>query len=224
EKLRQGRLRIVFFLEEAPLELRSVVEFLNRQMQFAEVLLVEARQFESGEDRIVVPALFGYTEQARLIKKEVTVTTRNERRRWDRQSFPEDARIKLAESEFAAVVGLLDGASELGYEIGWGTGKVNGSYNVKHSQLAQRSLCSVYSNGDLSLNFGWLNEGPREERLRDRFKELVADRAGLRQAGLRAREWVLKSDTLQEILGILVAEFQGPAPRDSAAMGVLSGE
>lgn len=230
ENLREGQLRIVFFLEEAPMELRSVVDFLNRQMERSEVLLVEARQFRDGADRIVVPALFGYTEQARIVKRSVTITARSERRRWDRQSFLEDSRAKLTQPEFVAVVGLLDGALELGCEISWGTGKVNGSYNVKHPQLAQRSLCSVYSNGDLYLNFGWLNEGPREEQLRDRFKELVATRTGLRvpdqhrQGGIPAREWVAKGGVLLEILEVLIAEFHRPAPRNSAAAGVLSDE
>ena len=31
ENLRQGQLRIIFFLEESPFELRSVVDFLNKR-------------------------------------------------------------------------------------------------------------------------------------------------------------------------------------------------
>jgi len=217
ENLRQGQLRIVFFLEEAPMELRSVVDFLNRQMQFAEVLLVEARQFDDGENRIVVPALFGYTEQARQIKKTVTVTTRSERRRWDRQSFLDDARAKLPAGDFAAVEGLLDGALKIGWRIAWGTGKLNGSCNVKHPYLAPRSLFSVYSNGDLYLNLGWLSAGPWEERLRDRFIALVSEHTGLvvpadqRQRGYAPREWVPKSGGFLRVLEQLLPETPAPA-------------
>lgn len=216
ENLRQGQLRIVFFLEEAPVELRSVVDFLNRQMERSEVLLVEARQFADGSGRIVVPSLFGYTEQARMVKRSVTVSTPSERRHWDRQSFLEDATSKLAQSELAAVLQLLDGALELGCEVAWGTGKVNGSYNLKHPRLAQRSVCTVYSNGELYLNFGWLNENPREESLRERFKELVSDRTALRvpdtyrkrNIPVPRRDWVPKSSALLKVLEQLVAEFQ----------------
>jgi len=216
ENLRQGQLRIVFFLDEAPMELRSVVDFLNRQMERSEVLLVEARQFGDGSSRIVVPSLFGYTEQARMVKRSVTVTTPSERRRWDRESFFEDATSKLAQAELAAAVQLFDGALELGCEITWGTGKLNGSYNVKHPQLAQRSLCTLYSNGELYLNFGWLNENPREEEVRERFKELVSDRVGFRvpdnylrrHVVIPLREWVPKTGSFLQMLEQLVTEFR----------------
>jgi len=62
--LREGQLRLIFFLEEAPMDLKSVVEFLNKQMERSEVLLVEARQYKHNNMTIVVPMLFGYTGQA----------------------------------------------------------------------------------------------------------------------------------------------------------------
>jgi hypothetical protein len=58
QKLREGQLRIVFFLEDSSPELRSVVDFLNRQMERSEVLLVEARQYSHGGSKIVAPTLF----------------------------------------------------------------------------------------------------------------------------------------------------------------------
>ncbi|RME60897.1 hypothetical protein D6779_01245, partial [Candidatus Parcubacteria bacterium] len=45
DNLREGQVRLVFFLEESPMELRSVVDFLNKQMERTEVLIVEARQY-----------------------------------------------------------------------------------------------------------------------------------------------------------------------------------
>ncbi len=59
ENLREGQIRIVFFLEEAPMELKSVVDFLNKQMERSEVLLVEARQFSLNGIAVVTPTLFG---------------------------------------------------------------------------------------------------------------------------------------------------------------------
>jgi excisionase family DNA binding protein len=51
------------------MELRSVVDFLNKQMELSWVLLVEARQYTSGATTVVVPTLFGYTEEARRAKR-----------------------------------------------------------------------------------------------------------------------------------------------------------
>src|SRR5688572_8577388 len=56
--LREGQIRMVFFLEEAPPELKSIVEFLNRQMERAEVMIVEAHLFETDGKRVIVPSLF----------------------------------------------------------------------------------------------------------------------------------------------------------------------
>ena len=72
--LREGQVRIMFFMEEAPRELKSIVDFLNKQMERSEVLLVEARRYSGHGATVIVPSLFGYTEQARLVKRTVTVT------------------------------------------------------------------------------------------------------------------------------------------------------
>ena len=68
--LRKATIRLIFFLEESPFELRSLVDFLNAQLQETEVLLVEARLYDSPAGRIIVPWLLGYTEQARVVKRE----------------------------------------------------------------------------------------------------------------------------------------------------------
>lgn len=217
ENLRQGQVRIVFFLEESPIELRSVVDFLNGQMERSEVLLVEARQYTTGDRRVVVPSLFGYTEQARLIKRSVSVASAGSRRKWDRDSFFADAARKLSPSEVQAMTDLYDSATRLGYGIGWGTGKDNGSFSVKEPALCQRSLISVYSNGLLSLNFGWLNESEREQSVRDRLRDLAVERLGFtipsdyaqRHVSAPAGQWVPKSTVLGQLLADLLSEFRG---------------
>ena len=72
ENLREGQLRIIFFLENSPDELRSIVDFLNRQTERTEFLIVEARLFEMEGMRIAAPTVFGYTEQARRVKRTVS--------------------------------------------------------------------------------------------------------------------------------------------------------
>jgi hypothetical protein len=64
--LQRSRMRLIFFLDESPLELRSIVEFLNGQFKDVEVLIVEARQYQYRDSRIIVPWVFGFTEEARV--------------------------------------------------------------------------------------------------------------------------------------------------------------
>ena len=119
DNLREGQVRLVFFMEEAPVELKSVVDFLNRQMERSEVLLVEARQYQHNGTTMVVPSLFGYTEEARLVKRTVTVSTRT-RKAWDYESFIADANSRLNQTEVSALQKLYKDCVDLGCEIGWG--------------------------------------------------------------------------------------------------------
>ena len=49
ENLRAGRVRMVFVSDEIPRELRRVVEFLNGQMNPAEVIAIEVKQYVGAD-------------------------------------------------------------------------------------------------------------------------------------------------------------------------------
>ena len=63
--LQAGRIRMVFVADVISPELRRIVEFLNGQMDPAEVLAVEVRQFVGKEMKTLVPRVFGQTELAK---------------------------------------------------------------------------------------------------------------------------------------------------------------
>jgi len=170
--LREGQIRLIFFLEEAPHQLRSIVDFLNKQMERTEVLIVEAKQYDKEGVRIIVPRLFGYTEEARRIKKTVTVVSGG-RRTWNETDFLEDAKERLTASESEAVKRLLNFVRSKGYEIKWGSGKETGSFNVVASNLFPKSVIGVSSDGKLWLNFGALEGNDLSESFRDAFAEAV---------------------------------------------------
>jgi hypothetical protein len=215
ENLREGQLRIVFFLEDSPFELRSVVDFLNKQMERSEVLLVEARQYLAEGRRVIVPTLFGYSDQARQVKRSVTVMPSGARRRWDEDTFFADAAGRLTDAELAAVTSVYDAAVSLGCELSWGTGERKGSFNVKDPTVCQRSLLSVYSHGGLNLNFGWLDESDRARTIRDRFIQFAVERLGLPPADYRDKypklsiaEWRSRTQEVVSILRDLLVEFR----------------
>ena len=140
DNLREGQIRIIFFLEESPMELRSVVDFLNKQMERSEVLLVEARQFSHEGVKVVVPTLFGYTEQARAVKRRVTVTTPGERKSWDERRFFEDAEEQLDGEHLAALRKLYAFGKSSTTGISWGTGKVWGTLFRPPTDIREHSL------------------------------------------------------------------------------------
>lgn len=69
--LELGRVRLIILSEAIPPEMRAIVEFMNRQMSPAEVLAVEVRQYEAEQEdqQILVPIVYGLTEEARQRKK-----------------------------------------------------------------------------------------------------------------------------------------------------------
>jgi hypothetical protein len=174
--LREGRVRLVFFLEEAPFELKSIVEFLNGQMERAEVLIVEARQFNIQGRRVVSPSLFGFTESARRAKRAVLAT--EGRRRWDAKSFLAAAKSTLHPVEARALDRVLAFAHEQGCQVSWGSGKINGSVGLVWPDLCRRSVISVYTDGSFVLNLGWLDENERQLGFRSELAERLTEEVG----------------------------------------------
>jgi hypothetical protein len=66
ENLRAGRIRMVFVADSVPNELRAIVEFLNEQLEPAEVFAVEVKQYraEGQGGLVIVPTVYGRTAAA----------------------------------------------------------------------------------------------------------------------------------------------------------------
>lgn len=215
QNLREGQLRIVFFLEDSPIELRSLVEFLNKQMERSEVLLVEARQFRLEGKHIVVPTLFGYTEEARQIKRPSVAVAAAARHRWDENSFFADAQARI-NGKVAQLRDLYDQLKAEGFGLDWGNGQKTGTFNVRlHHSITPRALITVYSTGGLQVNLILL-----PDPFPDRLKSIVEKDLGLsiplgqKYPSFPINEWGDKIDAL--VKGLLsIAEEFGP-PEDSA--------
>jgi hypothetical protein len=62
--LQAARIRMIFVADSIPTELRRIVEFLNQQMDPAEVLAVEVKQFGGDGTKTLVSTVFGQTAGA----------------------------------------------------------------------------------------------------------------------------------------------------------------
>lgn len=216
DNLRQGQTRLVFFLEEAPFELKSIVDFLNRQMERTEVLLVEARLYELAGSVVVAPILFGYTEEARQVKRVVLSSPSGGRRRWTETAFFEAASVALAQEELVAVKAMCEHARSRGWQITWGTGTQRGSFNVKVPDICPRSAYTLWSNGVLTLNFVWLKWSERAEAFRDMLKDEVVARLRWdipadysdKFVSLQIHQWIRQTDAFLDAVDNVVARFQ----------------
>lgn len=82
--LQAGHIRMLFVADRIPAELRRIVEFLNEQMNPAEVLALELRQFQGEGLRTIVPTLYGQTERSAAEKPRAAP------RLWDEASICAD--------------------------------------------------------------------------------------------------------------------------------------
>lgn len=124
--LQAGRVRMVFLADQIPAELRRIVEFLNGQMDPAEVLAVEVRQYTGGSGlRTLVPRVAGQTAQSEQKKAGVA---HEKGRQWDEASFL----ATLGEAHGAEVRGVAEGllrwAEARGLRLWWGYGRTHGSF------------------------------------------------------------------------------------------------
>ncbi len=84
ENLQAGRYRMIFVADIIPMELLRIIEFLNGQMDPAQVMALEVRQFVGQGLTALVPKVVGQTAAA-LQKKGST--GQSEKRQWNENSF-----------------------------------------------------------------------------------------------------------------------------------------
>ncbi|HET9500582.1 MAG TPA: hypothetical protein VFO98_09990 [Marmoricola sp.] len=107
DNLRAGRLRMVFVADVIPDELMRITEFLNEQMNPAQVFAVEVKQYRADgyPGSVIVPAVFGRTAAASLKPTGARRTaTRDEALTASR---PETLQLIELASELAAELGLI---------------------------------------------------------------------------------------------------------------------
>lgn len=216
DNLREGQVRLVFFMEASPPELKSVVDFLNKQMERSEVLLVEARQYEHNNMKIVTPILFGYTEEARQVKKTISVTT-GQRRKWDKELFFADVRERITDEQYTAIKKVFDKSQDLKCELTWGTGKVSGSFSAKWSHLGKYSVFTVFSDGSITINYGSFKNTPEQEEFIAFLSNELTKRVGLsvpedyehRYPNYKIEHWAKKVDELLSVFELMIEKYPG---------------
>ncbi|MFI0976088.1 hypothetical protein ACH4SP_03555 [Streptomyces sp. NPDC021093] len=157
ERLSVGQMRLLFVADEIPLELRAIVEFLNRQMRQTDVYAVELAQYKGGGDLcVLVPRIHGEvataakTPSGQRSKRKMTRTEMDAA--IDSRCTPEVRRVARL---------LLDHAEEHGRLVG-GTAQYP-SMNVYYRTEA----------GELPVGTLSLYDGPMKEQFSFSFAPIV---------------------------------------------------
>jgi len=153
--LQAKRIRLLFVADVIPLELRRIVEFLNEQMDPAEVLAIELRQFEGKDLKVLVPTVYGQTQEAARKRG-------GGGQRWDDMSLFDKLAETVGAKELQVARQIFEWMRKDGKrDLIFGTGKENGSVYPAFKPSGV-SINPVYlsSDGKLWFQFGSLENKP----------------------------------------------------------------
>ena len=166
--LQAGRVRMLFVADQIPPELKRIVEFLNQQMDPAEVLAVELRQYVTQGLRTLVPRVFGQTAEA---ERRKTASARGDA--WTEDRFFEALQAK---GDTAVAIGrkIYEWSQRNMSRIGWGHGLQFGSF-VAELDFGGFTYYpfAVYTSGQVNIYFQYFRTRPPLESDEKR-RELLA--------------------------------------------------
>jgi hypothetical protein len=155
--LSAGKIRMLFVADRIPRELRRIIEFLNTQMDPAEVLGLELRQFAGQNLKTIVPIVIGRTEEADQKKS----ATKRLARIWDETSIFDDLQARRPESEVQTARQLIDWMKSSGGNLAFGSGAQDGSISTMFDKNgATFRPFNFFTYGRLEWQFKYMNCRP----------------------------------------------------------------
>lgn len=175
--LQAGKVRLVFVADKIPSELQRIVEFLNEQMDPAEVLALEVKQFIGQGLKTLVPKIIGLTAAVQEKKSSGS----REAKQWDEESFFQDLESRRGIEEAKVARKILEWTKARQLRIWWGKGKKDGSlfpildYRDKHYLLF-----AIWTYGRVQIQFQMIRKNlpfsdeQKSMELLRRFNEIPA--------------------------------------------------
>lgn len=160
QNISDGVFKFIILMDKVDQHLKSLIKFINQNSQFS-VYVVELEYYTHQGYEILIPHLFGAE-----IKK-----TRRLPKKWDEESFFEEIERKLTEEQKDAVRKLYEYSKKKTDEITWGTGLRLGTFNPKFYSVSKKSVYTVWSNGRININLGWLNDSVETLEWREKLRE-----------------------------------------------------
>ncbi|CAN5909468.1 hypothetical protein BH23ACT11_BH23ACT11_26790 [soil metagenome] len=165
--LQAGRVRLVFVADKMPTELRRVVEFLNLQMDPAEVLAVEIKQYMGGGMKTLVPRVIGQTEEAQQKKSGGAGGSD----RSDEETFYKKLAASQGNDEVAVVREIQEWARQDKLpRFEWRSTGRRETFEPCLDHKGPRFPLKFGADGKVAVTFGWLSSPFGDEKKR---KELL---------------------------------------------------
>ena len=150
--LRAGKIRLIFAADEIPAELRRIVEFLNEQMNPAEVLAIEIRQYVGTGVRTLVPNVIRST-------KRIISAGGHTAAQWNRQSFIAALEERRGSDHVEIAKSIWAWSSKHCPTVWWGEGRKDGSCYIGFSEKGTNYYpFALLTSGRIQLQFQMLQQ------------------------------------------------------------------
>ena len=147
--LRQGKIRLLFVADIIPKELKRIIEFLNEQMNPAEVLGVEIKQFGNDKIKTFVPKVIGQTTVASVKKQDKRIESQ-----WTYESFIEELLNTSGNQKVNAVEKILKHLENNITRLWFGKGTTKGSiFPIIDKEKTHYQLFSLWTDGSIEIPF-----------------------------------------------------------------------
>jgi hypothetical protein len=151
--LADGSFILIIVVDEITEELSRIIHFVNNcghpVFTFA---ALEMQRYQSDKTEMLVPRVVGDTLSS-------TAGNGNSRTRWTEDTFLKDATNKLDLDTLQTIKLLYDWSKKHANLVRFGTGSANGSYTFLFEKNGKTgSVFSIYTNGALTINFGYMEE------------------------------------------------------------------
>lgn len=173
-----GRIRLLFVADRIPTELRRIVEFLNRQMQPAEVLAIELRQYEGQGLKTLVPIVLGQTQDSAQ-KKAAPGRSALPKRIWDEATILADIEARGTPAAVTAAATIADWIRRRADRVAFNTNPVWGWMGaVFQKDGVEIPLVRIHVEGVVTVYFEYMIGKPvfddlgRRQELLDRLNRV----------------------------------------------------
>lgn len=157
--LRAGKVRMLIVADVIHRELQRVIEFLNVQMNPAEFLGVEIKQFVSANNlKTLVPRVIGQTAGA-MDSKQRASGLRPENQ-WDQASFFDALLANKGEQCVSIAQKIYDYFEPKVIYFWYGKGQKGSLFPIVNNALGHRYCIALWADGTIELLFQYLKNQP----------------------------------------------------------------
>lgn len=160
--LKAGKIRLVLVADVIPNEMRRIIEFLNGQMNPAEIIGIEIKQFVGKNSKTLVPKVIGQTSIAQSIKSVKTLPQIYR----DEASFFGEMMEVGGELKSKIAKRIYDWIAYKSHRVWFGKGQYGrGSYVpvteiILNNKKVSLMPFAIWASGSIEIYFQWYKDRP----------------------------------------------------------------